>query len=243
MLPEFPSAQRIYHGEQLRNFFMIGTDPTIKTQNDIFEVFDQVQPRGASFSFRQPHFLIRYITGRTPTGAKLRTILGKVVDKLDKAMDTPAYGQIKPVDIIVLTDGIPTDDPASVIQTAAERLTDGMHHLNAVGIQFVQIGNDEGADQALMQLCKGPVRVSGLLVLILPVLHYSDTEYGGHRAVCGNLYCRQTQKDSTWRASSFHSREIVTLQDELPFFALRGQKSIHFKCSYMASFDVSIRLL
>jgi len=35
--------------------------------------------------------------------------------------------------------------------------------MNAVGIQFVQIGNDEGADQAIMALCNGPVRVSSLL--------------------------------------------------------------------------------
>ena len=99
-------------------------------------------------------------------GAKLQAILEGIVDRLDDAIDTPAYGRIKPVNIVVITDGVPTDDPASVIQAAAVRLTEGMHHLNAVGIQFVQIGKDEGADQALMQLCKSPVRVSGLPVLI-----------------------------------------------------------------------------
>lgn len=113
----------------------------VKTQEEIFNVYDQVQPLGF-----------------TPTGAKLDTILGPIIEKLDAAVDTPAYGRFKPVDIIVLTDGVPTDDPASALQTAARKLDEGLHHMNAVGIQFVQIGNDEGADQALMALCNGPVR-------------------------------------------------------------------------------------
>jgi len=94
-------------------------------------------------------------------------VLGGIIEKLDAAVDTPAYRQIKPVDIIVLTDGVPTDDPATVIQAAARKLDEGLHHPNAVGIQFVQIGNDEGADKALRDLCDGPVRVSSLLCRFL----------------------------------------------------------------------------
>lgn len=96
----------------------------------------------------------------TPTGAKLHAILGAIISKLNNAAGTTDYGNIKPVDIIVLTDGAPTDDPGAVIQDAARRLDEGKHHLNCVGIQFVQIGNDNGADRALQALCKGPVRVS-----------------------------------------------------------------------------------
>ena len=70
------------------------------------------------------------------------------------------------MDIIVVTDGIPTDDPASVIQAAAQKLDEGLHHPNAVGIQFVQIGDEEGADDALVALCNGPVRVSSLFPLL-----------------------------------------------------------------------------
>jgi hypothetical protein len=88
--------------------------------------------------------------------------LDRIIEKLDDAVDTPAYGRIKPIDIIVITDGIPTDDPASIIQAAARKLDEGLHHPNAIGIQFVQIGNEEGADEALKALCDGPVRVSSL---------------------------------------------------------------------------------
>lgn len=113
----------------------------LKTQAEVFGVYDQVRPEGF-----------------TPTGARLDRILGRIIEKLDDAVDTPAYGRIKPIDIIVLTDGVPTDDPAAVIQAAAWKLDEGLHHPNAVGIQFVQIGNEEGADQKLMALCDGPVR-------------------------------------------------------------------------------------
>ena len=71
------------------------------------------------------------------------------------------------MDIIVLTDGAPTDEPAPVLQEAARKLDEGLHHPNAVGIQFVQIGNEQGADIALRELCNGPVRVSFLLFRFL----------------------------------------------------------------------------
>jgi len=105
--------------------------------------------------------------GYTPTGAKLEAVLTRIINKLEDAVDTPAYGLIKPMDIIVLTDGAPTDEPAPVLREAARKLNEGLHHRNAVGIQFVQIGNEERADIALQALCNEPVRVSSLLFLFL----------------------------------------------------------------------------
>jgi uncharacterized protein YegL len=48
------------------------------------------------------------IIGRTPTGAKLQQNLRVIMKTLDDAVDTPAYFKIKPVDVIVLTDGVPS---------------------------------------------------------------------------------------------------------------------------------------
>lgn len=79
--------------------------------------------------------------------------MGRIVEKLDDAADMHVYGWIKPMDIIVVTDGVLTDDPSSVIQTAAQTLDEGLHHPNMVGIQFIQIGDEEGADDALIALC------------------------------------------------------------------------------------------
>jgi len=49
-------------------------------------------------------------------------------------------------------DGAPTDDPESVIMTAARRLDKNNFPLSQVGIQFVQIGTDPEATEALRQL-------------------------------------------------------------------------------------------
>jgi uncharacterized protein YegL len=46
--------------------------------------------------------------GGTPTGARTQTILGAHIDKLNATKGTPAYGQIKPLDMICITDGEPS---------------------------------------------------------------------------------------------------------------------------------------
>ena len=46
--------------------------------------------------------------GSTPTGARTQTILGAHIDKLNATKGTPAYGQIKPLDMICITDGEPS---------------------------------------------------------------------------------------------------------------------------------------
>jgi hypothetical protein len=54
----------------------------------------------------------------------------------------------------------PADKPAAVIADAIQRLDSKKHHLNAVGIQFLQIGDEEGAAEALQLLKECPLRVS-----------------------------------------------------------------------------------
>lgn len=57
------------------------------------------------------------------------------------------------------------DKPTNVIAAASAHLQTSRHHPNHVGIQFVQIGRDKGADVALAQLMQGAVGVSFLLYL------------------------------------------------------------------------------
>lgn len=47
-------------------------------------------------------------SGGTPTGARTQTILGEHIDKLNATKGTPGYGQIKPLDLICITDGEPS---------------------------------------------------------------------------------------------------------------------------------------
>ncbi|KAG0126007.1 hypothetical protein HOY82DRAFT_672726 [Tuber indicum] len=102
--------------------------------------------------------------GITPTGACLDRILREYLDKYAdaKAAYTPStspgphptmYASLpKPLNILVLTDGEPTDDPESVIVAAARNLDRLNAPLHQVGIQFIQIGDEEGAREALEEL-------------------------------------------------------------------------------------------
>lgn len=103
--------------------------------------------------------------GITPTGAKLEELLLDYLSRLEHTLVNPTAPKVKPVNFIIITDGAPTDDPESVIMTAARRLDKNNFPLSQVGIQFVQIGTDPEATEALRQLddelsAKHDVRVS-----------------------------------------------------------------------------------
>ncbi|KAF2461848.1 hypothetical protein BDY21DRAFT_368027 [Lineolata rhizophorae] len=98
-------------------------------------------------------------TGATPTGQRLNSILKKYFAALSANED------IKPLNIIVVTDGVPTDDLESVLVWAAKKLDSIGAPAWQVGVQFFQVGNEMGAAQHLQQLddemriiANGPVR-------------------------------------------------------------------------------------
>ncbi|KAF9462373.1 hypothetical protein BDZ94DRAFT_1219772 [Collybia nuda] len=96
--------------------------------------------------------------GNTPTGKRTQEILGAHINKLNAAMGTEAYGVIKPLNLICITDGEPNDDPSQelgkMLTEAAEklRIKPKHHHSNSMGVQFVQIGADVKAREALVKL-------------------------------------------------------------------------------------------
>ena len=55
--------------------------------------------------------------GVTPTGQRRHNILKPYTDMLERASDVD---EVKPVNIIVITDGAPTDDPESSIVQAVQ---------------------------------------------------------------------------------------------------------------------------
>ena len=85
-----------------------------------------------------------------------------------------ALQQIKPVNFLVITDGAPTDDPESVIVTAARRLDAGRFPINQVGIQFIQIGDDPSATEALRELDDDLAKNYGIRDIV------DTTPYTGH---------------------------------------------------------------
>jgi hypothetical protein len=58
----------------------------------------------------------------------------------------------KPVNVIVITDGCPTDDPESIIVHYAKKLDQIEAPPYQVGIQFFQVGKENGAAKALKDL-------------------------------------------------------------------------------------------
>jgi len=107
----------------------------VKGESTIVSTFDEVRPSAG-----------------TPTGAVLKTLLDKEIGSLDAAIGKPEYKAIKPLDIIVITDGVPSDKPHDVLVEACTRMKSSKHHPNCIGLQFVQIGNDPKAVPVLKQL-------------------------------------------------------------------------------------------
>jgi len=71
----------------------------------------------------------------------------------------------------------PADDPESVIVTAAKRLDARHFPLSQVGIQFVQIGDDARATDALKELDENLASAHGIRVRIsLPFANSTKSE-------------------------------------------------------------------
>ncbi|GAB1523707.1 VWA domain-containing protein [Rhizoctonia solani] len=108
--------------------------PHMQTPGEVTKLFQDVQPWGP-----------------TPTGRRLDMLLTDYINKIDYARSTGGVYP-KPVNFIVITDGVPTDDPREVIIRAARRLDANNVLLSQVGIQFIQVGDDSGASRALKEM-------------------------------------------------------------------------------------------
>ncbi|KAK6346331.1 hypothetical protein TWF730_010657 [Orbilia blumenaviensis] len=102
----------------------------IKTPAQVMEIFSTVKPQGS-----------------TPTGRALKRILEPHMEKFERNPN-----RVKPLNIIVITDGVPTDDVESHIVKYARKLDRLDADLTQVGIQFFQIGSDPEATVALREL-------------------------------------------------------------------------------------------
>ena len=88
--------------------------------------------------------------GGTPTGWKLNKILKPYLSECESHRHN--IEKVKPLNIIVVTDGVPTDDPESVIANAAKKCDKLDLPPWQVGIQFFQVGEEKGAAEALEEL-------------------------------------------------------------------------------------------
>ncbi|KAK2589945.1 hypothetical protein QQS21_012379 [Conoideocrella luteorostrata] len=104
----------------------------ITSTQAVDKIFRRIRPRGI-----------------TPTGTRIESILRPYVAHLEKDIS------IDPINIIVITDGEPTDDPESIIEYYARKLDKLDAPLCQVGIQFFQIGTCQEAAKALARLDDG----------------------------------------------------------------------------------------
>jgi hypothetical protein len=131
----------------------------LKSAASVLQIFENVSPAGT-----------------TPLGHRLEELLNPYIEKLEAAKTFSEVRKIKPIDILVITDGIPTDDPESVIVAAARRLDAGQYPLCQVGIQFVQVGNDHGSSRYLKRLDDALTRKHHVrdIVDTLPASHFKS---------------------------------------------------------------------
>jgi len=93
--------------------------------------------------------------GGTPTGTRLNNILKPYLVELADSLERQAHGHeptLKPLNIIVITDGVPSDDVESVIVQAARKLDAMSAEPWQVGIQFFQVGREPEAREMLTDL-------------------------------------------------------------------------------------------
>lgn len=91
--------------------------------------------------------------GTTPTSSMLRNILKPYITRLDPQNNKETdIKKVKPINIIVITNGCPTDNLESEILHWAQKLDNFGAPSHQVGIQFFQVGSDKKATEALRQL-------------------------------------------------------------------------------------------
>ena len=135
------------------------------------------------------------IIGPAPIGARLESVLNKIIDQLEQAKhDATAYGRIKPINIVVLTNSPPSDNPSRVILAVARKLNEGQHHPNAIAIQFTQIGNDKFAKTALKKLSDDPSFVCVLICFCDHPLNYITLEHCRYGNFWKQIYSRESAK-------------------------------------------------
>ncbi|KAK4891082.1 hypothetical protein LTR27_010289 [Elasticomyces elasticus] len=103
------------------------------------EIFQNVRPRGG-----------------TPTGQRLNQILKPYLRKFEANPD-----MTKPLNIICITDGEPSDDVESPLIAAAKKLDKLDAAAWQCGVQFFQVGNDEDARKHLKQLDDDLAEIAG----------------------------------------------------------------------------------
>ncbi|KAG8624630.1 hypothetical protein KVT40_007697 [Elsinoe batatas] len=114
----------------------------VTSASTVNEIFSSVEPFGG-----------------TPTGQCLDKPLSRRGSP--DSMLGRSRPDVKPLNIIVITDGVPTDDVESPLVAAAKKLDKLDAPAWQVGVQFFQVGDDESAAETLKGLDDGLSELAG----------------------------------------------------------------------------------
>lgn len=123
--------------------------------------------------------------GTTPTGTRLNQILKAYLRSYEAAIssaggDPDAASELcRPINVIVITDGIPSDDPESVLLSVAKRLDRLDAPPHQVGVQFFQVGDEPGAGEALRALDDDLARLGGGVRDMVDTVSFPPRRGGG----------------------------------------------------------------
>jgi len=112
-----------------------GAYTKITTASAVEEIFQSVRPLGG-----------------TPTATRLNHILKPYLTRFEESIVHDEDVPVKPLNIIVITDGVPSDDVESVIVKAARKLDQYDAEPWQIGIQFFQVGREPEAAEDLREL-------------------------------------------------------------------------------------------
>ncbi|KZF23938.1 hypothetical protein L228DRAFT_208827 [Xylona heveae TC161] len=112
----------------------------VKTPGQVEAIFSSVRPYGG-----------------TPTGTRLHQILKPYLQNYEARPNS-----MQPLNIIVITDGVPSDDVESVLVNVAKKLDRLDAPAWQVGVQFFQVGQEPGAAEALRELDDGLAELGGV---------------------------------------------------------------------------------
>jgi len=102
----------------------------ITSASEVSSIFNRVAPHGLTW-----------------TGARLDDLTRPYLKRLQKNIDNT-----KPINIIVITDGEPTDEPDGILISIAKKLDKMDARPWQLGVQFLQVGNDPKATRHLQDL-------------------------------------------------------------------------------------------
>lgn len=121
--------------------------------------------------------------GMTPTGTRLNHILKAYLRHYEAAVERaggdPDATDVKPINVIMITDGVPSDDPESVLLSVAQKLDRLEAPPHQVGVQFFQVGNEPGAADALRTLDDDLAEMGGGVRDMVDTVTFQQTTLSG----------------------------------------------------------------